>query len=468
MADRTTTIRVKGDTEDAERKLRAFGQRIGDFSQRLTDRLATGFSIDIAGRMMNFLQRIPQAMASLVRTGVAFNTTLEGSAIGLASILRTAAPEKFGTLTDALSKAQELTRGLKEEARLTLSTYEELIEASRGLLAPYLSAGGALDKFPSFVATMSRAVTTAMPNAPGYQVLQEGRALLTGNVGPDALLAQYLEINGEQIKMAKQQGRLIEFLTQKMSGFDEASKAAMNTLSGITSNLRDELQIALGNAMQGTTEKFKLLGKAMQEFVASPEFGRLAEMLGRAGGRAADYAASSTRWAARNSGFLDLATLGPEILATMPLAGLGGLVEKGPKGFFQSSLDQAWKLIDDRMSRLYAEVFDKAIDPAGIVDKLATAVLMPNGSHKAEDKDGQAAAKVAVDDREALNTALASASKGVGRMRVPQSEHGLYFTVGGSQAARDMQNTQRLMMLDIRRIREKLDRADLDINHLKL
>jgi len=167
---------------------------------------------------------------------------------------------------------------------------------------------------------------------------------------------------------------------------------------------------------------------------------------------------------------LDVATLGPEILVTMPFAGLGGLVENGPKGFFQSSLDQAWKLIDDRMARLFSDVADKA-GISEIVSKVTSAILLPNGPHKVGSEEGQAPARSGGYTQKDIDSALSEAistSRAIERMKVPESDHGLYYTPSGSVVQRDFFNAQRSMAADIHRIREKLETMKLDLSELSI
>ena len=55
------------------------------------------------------------------------------------------------------------------------------------------------------------------------QIGQEARALLTGQIGPDAQVARSLGITGDQIKSAIKAGTLFEFLETKMGAFNTAA-----------------------------------------------------------------------------------------------------------------------------------------------------------------------------------------------------------------------------------------------------
>jgi len=63
------------------------------------------------------------------------------------------------------------------------------------------------------------------------QILQETRALITGNINADAEAAKTLGITSADITAAKAQGNLYEFLASKISSFAEAGERGKTTFA---------------------------------------------------------------------------------------------------------------------------------------------------------------------------------------------------------------------------------------------
>lgn len=234
--------------------------------------MKAGFGMEIARRATEFLSRIPAMFAAAVRRGVEFNSMIEDTQIAMAALLRQLSPEAFGDFGQAMDGAKRLIAGLREEAARTKATFGELVGATQGLIGPALSAGIPVERIPALSSMVARTVSTAMPGAPAFQIMQEGRALLTGQIGPDAQVARTLGITREMITTARAQGRLFELLEERMSAFNEAAEASMGTLSGLTSNLSDALSDALAEATKDLYEEVKAFVGTIKEIIASEEF----------------------------------------------------------------------------------------------------------------------------------------------------------------------------------------------------
>ena len=472
MADRTTRLRVVGDTTDAQQKLVSFGQQIEGFK----DRILTGIGIDVAGRMMNMLERIPRALTQAVRIGVGFGSTMENTAISLAGIMQSIAPSSFDGFNDALETSRALVKVLREEAKMTTATFKDLVEATQGLIGPALSGGVPLQKVPALVSMVSRAVQAAMPGAPSYQILQEGRAMLTGQIGPDAQLAKQLGITNPMIRAAREQGRIFEFLQEKLVGFNQAAEASMQTLTGIMSNLADELDMSLGEAMQGALFRFKEFGKSLREFIATDEFKQLASVAGSLASRAAEAGGRAARWGARHGLMLDFLSMGLEFGTLGPLEGIGSLIDGDG---FMKGLTGSWKeSADPRMKRIINEVIG-AVESATVTPLLNALLPGAGKGSSGADTDPLLNRKIKLAAQEELDKAAAARAKtadtwfkslagGVQRMRVEPAQ-GLYYTSGGSAAARETLGVQRKMLDALVRIHERLARGvKVDVDALAI
>lgn len=239
-----------------------------------------GIGMDMARRFTDLLLRIPQYVTAAVSRGVQFNAMLEDTQIAMAALLRQLSPEAFGDFGLAMDGARKLIAGLRQEALTTKATFGELVQATQGLIGPAMAAGIDVGRIPAVASMVSRAVSTVMPGAPAFQVMQEGRALLTGQIGPDAQLAKNLGITGPMVKEAISQGRIYEMLAEHMGAFNEAAEMSMGTLSGLVSNLSDAFDDAMASATTDLHEQIKLFVGQIKDAISSDDFKQAAREFG--------------------------------------------------------------------------------------------------------------------------------------------------------------------------------------------
>ena len=447
MADRTTRLRVVGDTTDAQNKLRTFGQQIETFR----DKLSTGLGIDIANRMMTYAERAFRVLTGAVRTGVGFNSVLENTNVALAGILQSIAPDSFNGFNDALNTSRALVKVLREEAKMTTATFKDLVESAQGLAGPALSGGVPLQKVPSLVSMVSRAVQGAMPGAPSYQILQEGRAMLTGQIGPDAQLARMLGITNPMIKQVKEQGRLYEFLEERLKGFNQAAEASMGTLTGLKSNLEDLVTMGLAEAMEGTSEQLKSFVKDLQQFAKDPEFKVASKTLGEI----AMNIVKIGGWLGKTvAGVFDEVQTLVQIVGSPLSMAVASWNGASPADASRIAMETVTDALDEYNQRIDDA---KKQDTAGSKTDPLLNRSIKLAAQEELDKAAAARAKTA-------DTWFKSLAGGVQRMRVEPAQ-GLYYTSGGSAAARETLGVQRKMLDALVRIHERLARGvkvDLD------
>lgn len=252
-------------------------KQLDDLKKFAGTEFARGIALSIGHRAVGMLTGAARAamgaMTGLVQQGVAFNTTLENSEISIGALLRATAPDKMKSLPDALKEAGDAMKALRHEARYTAATFEQLLFGFQGILGAAMEAGFATGDAVKLAATISRAVNIAMPGAAPYQLLQEGRALLTGNL-QGAMVARQLGITGEQVRAAKESGKLLEFLNQKLLAFNEAADVLSGTLTTTLSNIQDALDDITADATKGLFSELKEAFKVVKDAVESPGFGR--------------------------------------------------------------------------------------------------------------------------------------------------------------------------------------------------
>ena len=251
---------------------------------RITDGLKLGLGLDIGQRITQAVAEIPARLKGAVDMGIAFNSQLESANISIAAMLHQFDRSKWGNMEAGLKTSADLIKALRHEARTTVATFEDLVGASQVFMGPALSAGVRAEQVPALASMLSRAVSTLMgPQfANPYQLAQEGRALLTGDIGPQAMVARQLGITRADIQTARQSGRLMEFLTEKLGAFNQAAAFSAQSLGGLKSNLQDALNDVFGDAMEPAFNRLKKLTADLIEKVGSPEFEKGARAMGKA------------------------------------------------------------------------------------------------------------------------------------------------------------------------------------------
>ena len=260
MADKTFDIlidirtRLQG-LEDAQRKIQASTREAQNFNSVLS-----GFAGGVAGgafaQLTAQLARIPAGFASAINEGVRFNATLESAKLGVAAIVKQFdTTGKFASFDAALAESGKAIDILKQKAKESPATFEQLVSAFQGVSGAASAANIPLQKQLDLVVLMSQAL--AGLGIRSDQILQESRALLTGNINEDAMAARILGITKAQVEAAKSQGNLYDFLTEKMSAFAEAGQRGQQTFTTQLSNLEDALTQLKGVATENVFDILK-------------------------------------------------------------------------------------------------------------------------------------------------------------------------------------------------------------------
>jgi chromosome segregation ATPase len=207
-----------------------------------------------------------------IKEGIEFNKQIEQARIGFAGILTSIAQirNEQGRLVEGAEKyanAVKLSNQLLNELRIaglqTVLTFQDLVQISQGIMAPFLSAGGNLKEFSQFVVLLSNAV--AALGLPMNQVVQETRDLLMGTIDMNSQLARSLGITNEMVNRWREQGTLFQELTARLQGFQLASKDIEGSFTGLLAKAKEVFQVFAGMA---TAKVFEAIKKDLDEFVA--------------------------------------------------------------------------------------------------------------------------------------------------------------------------------------------------------
>jgi hypothetical protein len=235
-------------------------------TQKATVGVADGFNLAAgAGGAL----ALTEALKASAKAGIMFNAQLEDTQLGLAGIYRQFRPKEFENLDSALAKSAKTVEQLKKAALETTATFGDLLTGYQSIAGAAFAAGIPIERQVRLTQMLSQAVSGL--GLPSWQLAQEGRALLTGNIDHNAMVARTLGITNEQVSKAKAQGRLYEFIEQRLKGLNEAGARANQTFSGQWSNLQDRLQQMFGQAGEPAFNALKGAFVQISEALARPE-----------------------------------------------------------------------------------------------------------------------------------------------------------------------------------------------------
>lgn len=237
-------------------------------ADRLFASLRAGMAIDIGGKLVAGLASVPAAFERAVQRGVEFNATLQTAELGIAAILKQFDDVgRFKTFDDAMAASASAIELLKQKAKESPATFQELVGAFQGTAGAMAAANIPLQDQVNLIVNMSQALSGLGIHS--SQILQETRALITGNINANAAAAKILGITAADITAAKAQGELYQFLTGKISAFAEAGSRGATTMNAALSNLEDTIDDVLATVtkpiFEGMTKGTLDLSKAISD-----------------------------------------------------------------------------------------------------------------------------------------------------------------------------------------------------------
>ncbi len=202
---------------------------------------------------------------SLVTEGIRFTARIEDAKLGIASLLIAVSDVNDATgatadTADRLALAQReaarQTELLRKDALETSATFDQLLETFQVAIAPGFTAGLAVDQIRKFTVQISQAAQAI--GLPQNQLAEEIRSILSGTIqARTTRIAVSLGITNEDIRRAKEAGKVFEFLQAKFKTFEVAGQESLKNFNVILSNVRDGI---LGIISAGFTGSQSLPG----------------------------------------------------------------------------------------------------------------------------------------------------------------------------------------------------------------
>lgn len=286
-------IQASGDFAAVEQGNRKFVDLKGTL-EGVESMVKSGVFLTIGNQIAQAAAQIPQIAIQSIKAGLEMQATLETAQLGIAAVLKqfdeTGQIESF---TAAMGLAEDAIELLRKKAEASPATFRDLARAFQGTAGVMAQAGLTIREQVELISLMSQ--TLGGLGIRSDQILQESRALISGNITEDAEAARILGITRQQITQAREAGELYGFLTGKLGAFEEAAAEGANSLNQLGSNLEDALDAARAEV---TKPVFAVVKDVLREMIDS---------ITEAGG--------SESWATIGQSLADVVRLGGEAVA---------------------------------------------------------------------------------------------------------------------------------------------------------
>lgn len=215
------------------------------------------------------------AFTDFIKAGIEFNSVIETSRLGIASIIQATSElateqgkvtdqgQAFALAQQEAARQQALLRG---EALKTTATFEQLIETFQVAIGPGLGAGLNLDQIRKFSVQISQAASAI--GLSQNQLSEEIRSILSGTIQQRTTrIAASLGITNEDIRKAKETGKLFELLQTRFASFGVAGDAASKSFTGLVQILKGGIEALAGAASAPLFDELKSTLKQIIDLV---------------------------------------------------------------------------------------------------------------------------------------------------------------------------------------------------------
>ena len=216
-------------------------------------------------------RKFAQAIGSAVGEMSRFNSQLEGSRLSFGALIAAVGNvyDEEGNLLEgaeafnaALEASDDQMIKLRKEALKTTATFEDLVSAYQVALGPGLAAGLNLDEVRDTAINIAKAAGALQ--VPTNQLSEEIRSLVNGTIKLNNTRLAAIGVTNTEIKLARQQGNLYEYLGEKLESFAVASDQVAKSYAALQSQVRDAVSSLLA---EGSVEYFDELKTSMKSLV---------------------------------------------------------------------------------------------------------------------------------------------------------------------------------------------------------
>lgn len=263
------------ETERMEKAARKAAQAQGFFGEHASRALFTFRRLVGIMAVFTLARQLAGSMGMAAREAITFNAALEDARISLAALVAGTGKVTMGGVEltgieeykTGLTVADDIIKKLRMEAVKTTATFEDLIAAFSTAVGPGLSAGLDTDQILRISVDISK--TAAALKVPTNQLGEEVRSLINGTITLRNTRLAVIGVTNQGIRQARTEGRLFEYLSERMSAFAAASDDVAKSFSGLKSNIWDVFQsiMALGasDTFDELTESLRVFFSALQD-----------------------------------------------------------------------------------------------------------------------------------------------------------------------------------------------------------
>lgn len=210
-------------------------------------------------------------MKELLNYFIEYNSEIEQSILGISALVGATTDivdnegkilegqEKFNA---ALEIGENIYRQLQLQALTTAATTPEIVRGFQSMVMPARKAGMNFDQ----ILKLSIAIVQAMQaaNLPMIQMRLESRALIEGEENMRADLMKNLDIRAKTVHEMREQGKLYEFLMDRLKVYSKAGEHQLKTWQGLKSSVKDMVSILGALA---TEDFFGFLTDQLRQFL---------------------------------------------------------------------------------------------------------------------------------------------------------------------------------------------------------
>lgn len=213
------------------------------------------------------VRAISNALRGAVGAGIEYNETIEQSRLAIATLIAAQADlvDSQGTIlsgAEELDEAYALAVGQVQKLRIagiqTAATTKELVDAFQQAVGAGLATGLTLDEIRTVTIRIAQAAGAL--GVPYRQLNEEIRSILGGIIDQNTRIAKALGITNEQVRLAKEQNRLADFLLQKFEAFGTAGERIVNTWAALKSNVQEAFELLSGEITFPAFESIRKAG----------------------------------------------------------------------------------------------------------------------------------------------------------------------------------------------------------------
>jgi hypothetical protein len=201
--------------------------------------------------------------------GVKLNTQLETTARGMAAVMRQHDPGKFGDFKSAVQTSAAMLEELRLKAAQAGLGIGETVSAFQDAAPVFSAVRVPVKQQTALLVESARAMQTLGVDTASTR--RELMALFTGHGLERSRLAMGLGITEKDLSAAREQGRLVELITQRLDEFNRGAGGLGDTLETVEAKLKNAISNQAVDATKELTESYKELLKAVTEMANAKE-----------------------------------------------------------------------------------------------------------------------------------------------------------------------------------------------------